>query len=146
MQKEQISMGAKFGGRFEGGRGGLRILWQQYSHYPNFLQLCQNTIGIYCIAKTVCIHNVLFSNLTIMKWIHWIQCSKHLNPNLISEMQDIGIGDRLCPGVFHSYPSAGPRILMRCRSRVQSRCWSGIRRRKREKEGEAHGKGPLAAE
>ena len=33
-------------------------------------------------SKTFCKHNLLFSNITIMKWIHGIQCWKHLNPDL----------------------------------------------------------------
>ena len=31
-------------------------------------------------SKTFWKHNLLFSNITIMKWIHKIQCWKHLNP------------------------------------------------------------------
>ena len=33
-------------------------------------------------SKLFCKHYLLFSNITIMKWIHGIQCWKHLNPNL----------------------------------------------------------------
>ena len=52
----------------------IMILFPTFGTLRNILQ---NSI-----SKTFCKHNLLFSNITIMKWIHRIQCWKHLNPDL----------------------------------------------------------------
>ena len=59
-------------------------------------------------SETFCKHNLLFSNITIMKWIHGIQCWKHLNPDL----------PHAC--VTESF---GPQLQLQLQLQLHNRTW-----------------------
>ena len=83
--------------------------WKIMIIFPNSWTLRNPLPNNY--SKTFCKHNYFFSNITTMKWIHGIQCWKHLNPEQTNKRVGYTFVPQCLPN--HSQP------MVRCQKKLK---------------------------